>query len=246
MWIHVLSFKTRMVLYVSQGLKNRDSQAEHYSSGRTLAQLSQQEPIRLLSVTHSSGRRKHCRCHMLLLCLKNENSMIASCFGISHVAQKCRHQNKRVARTPFAIYKALASFIHGIVFNTALLLLLSKKKSLDRYAFCELLTVLYLTMYSTMGIPPSSCLTSPSLYALPIPLCPWTAGGLGSPEGDMDEKEASEEMRDKTSLCVCFSSSSLWRDVCVPVCAFPRRGAGGNVRYEIRLRYEERGGFKLN
>ncbi|TNN35529.1 hypothetical protein EYF80_054306 [Liparis tanakae] len=47
----------------------------------------------------------------------------------------------------------------------------------------EALTGLYLTMYSTMGIPPSSCFTRPSRYALPIPRCPWTAGGLGSPAG---------------------------------------------------------------
>ena len=46
-----------------------------------------------------------------------------------------------------------------------------------------LLTVLYLTMYSTMGMPPSSCLTSPSRYTLPTPLWPCTAGGLGSPVG---------------------------------------------------------------
>lgn len=48
------------------------------------------------------------------------------------------------------------------------------------------------------------------------------------------------------SLCVFF----LWlrEDVCVCVCecVFPRRGAGGNVRYEIRMRYKERDGFKLN
>lgn len=32
----------------------------------------------------------------------------------------------------------------------------------------------------------------------------------------------------------------------MPVCAFSRRGAGGNVRYEIRMQYKEREGFKLN
>jgi len=64
-------------------------------------------------------------------------------------------------------------------------------------------------------------------------------------------EEASEEMWNKTSLCVCVCVCVcvLFCEricVCVPVCAFPRRGAGGNVRYEIRMQHEERGGFKLN
>lgn len=55
--------------------------------------------------------------------------------------------------------------------------------------------------------------------------------------------EASAEMRNNMSLCVFFSVRGCVR---VAVCAFPRRGAGGNVRYEIRMQYKERDGFKLN
>lgn len=54
------------------------------------------------------------------------------------------------------------------------------------------------------------------------------------------EEEASAELRNNMSLCV-FPLC-----VCVCVCAFPRRGAGGSVRYEIRMQHEEREGLKLN
>lgn len=39
--------------------------------------------------------------------------------------------------------------------------------------------------------------------------------------------------------CLCVS-------MCVLECAFPRRGAGGNVTYEIRMQYKEKEGLKLN
>lgn len=46
-------------------------------------------------------------------------------------------------------------------------------------------------------------------------------------------------------VCVCFFFS-VSGCVCVAACALPGRGAGGNVRYEIRMQYKERDASKLN
>lgn len=44
------------------------------------------------------------------------------------------------------------------------------------------LTLLYFTMYSKIGAPPSSCLVILSLKLFPLLGCPCMDGGLGSPK----------------------------------------------------------------
>ena len=45
----------------------------------------------------------------------------------------------------------------------------------------RVLTLLYFTMYSKIGAPPSSCLVILSLKLFPLLGCPCIDGGLGSP-----------------------------------------------------------------
>lgn len=49
-----------------------------------------------------------------------------------------------------------------------------------------ILTLLYFTMYSKIGAPPSSCLVMLILKLLPLLGCPCMEGGLGSPKKKYD------------------------------------------------------------